>query len=224
MEWFNSAWHSLLQGSPVEHGKPWKRIPAQGPWHTPGGILGFKRAKKKWESPHWKHPGSGEEQNPLIFLQREQLKFRGMAWLSNSQLIFPGKVCSLKNFKGSLARKTFLAEWKRQEKGGKGIARMCCGHQRDPGHYSHHQIQKLGHIPGVPSHSHHPSQPFLSQASVSHFSVPRAVTGCISLGCGSPLPQQEKISICCRIGISLAQTQNSSWNLQVHDVTVPKVS
>lgn len=78
---FNSACHSLLQGSPLKHGKPGKIIPAQGPRHIQGGILGVKAPKNMGIS-SFEASRLRKGTEPLIFLQREQLKSRGMAWKS----------------------------------------------------------------------------------------------------------------------------------------------
>lgn len=119
-----------------------------------------------------------------------------------------------------------LVEWKRQEKGGRGIPRMCCGYQAGiPGVIPRIKSINLDTSEEFKhSHSQHPFQPFISKASISHFSFlsqGQWLNGFPSEVGHTPIPAGIS-AFSAGYGIPLAQTQNSSQNLQVHDVTIPK--
>lgn len=138
-----------------------------------------------WEFPHWRHPGSGGELNILIFLQREQLKFRGTAWKSFQTPSWSslGKICSLKNFRG---KENSLVEWKRQEKWEWAFPGWAVGTRGI-----------LGVIPIPKSRNWDTSEESKAIPSVlpiPHFPLfhPKGSNWmCFPQSCGSPLSQQE---------------------------------
>lgn len=88
-------------------------------WHIQGGILGIKTAQNVGIS---SFEGSrlrgGSEAFDFPAKGTTKVQRNGLEKLPNSQLAFPGKICSLKNFQGAPGKEN---EWQRQGKGGRAF-------------------------------------------------------------------------------------------------------